>query len=137
MENSFLADSDFLIALYSKDDANHARALSLLEKISELPSIRFCISVLVYSEVVTVLSQRVAQKTAHFFMEDIELHGITFLYVAEESFRIAQDVFRKQRSKNTSFVDAVNIALMLIHNFTSLLSFDRDYMKNGISLFRG
>ncbi|MBI4253209.1 type II toxin-antitoxin system VapC family toxin [Candidatus Uhrbacteria bacterium] len=135
MENEFLADADFLIALYSKNDTNHAKALKLLERVADFFRPRIVISMLVYGEVVTILSQRVAQKTAHHFMDDSEQQGITVMAITQEIFRFAQDIFRRQRSKNVSFVDATNIALMQNKSFMGLLSFDRDYLKNGIRLF--
>lgn len=137
MESSFLLDSDFLIALYSADDAHHAQALRILEGLRRFSSVRLFLSLFVYGETVTVLSQRVAKKTAHFFMDDIEQQGASFLFISQQQFLTAQTIFRAQHSKNVSFVDAVNITFMREDHFSGLISLDRDYRKNGIRLYTG
>lgn len=137
MESSFLVDSDFLIALYSVDDTNHSQAMRLLEGLNRFSSTKLFISLFVYGETVTVLSQRVAQKTAHFFMNDVEGQGVSFLFISQQQFRTAQTIFHAQHSKNVSFVDAVNITFMRENRFAGLISFDRDYRKNGIRLYTG
>lgn len=136
MAHSFLVDSDFFIALYSEHDTNHVRALSLLERISQLEKPALSLSLFVYSETATVLAQHVSKKTAEHFMDDLEEGGAVIITDMWDAFRAAQEIFRIQRSKNVSFVDAVNIALMRSASFVGLLSFDRDYAKNGIQLYQ-
>ncbi len=134
MVHDFLADSDFFIALYSLSDTNHTHAVRILSSLAEFSSLQLFTSVFVYSETATILSQRVAQKTAHHFMEDITKQGVILMYPDEIILKAAQDCFKKQRSKNVSFVDAINITLMREYTFSGLLSFDQDYVKNGITL---
>lgn len=130
-----LVDSDFFIALYSSSDTNHQGALLLLEKIRKKEA-GLLISVLVYSEIVTVLSQRVSQATARHFMEDSEMAGLHIAQTTEELFEKSKAIFKNQRSKNVSFTDASNIALARIKGFSSIVSFDRDYSKNGLPLLK-
>jgi len=134
MAGEVLSDSDFFIALYKRDDTNHERALKLLEKLSE-ESWGLALSVWAYSEVATVLSQRVGQAAARNFMSDMESSGARIIQTTDELFEKTQEVFKAQRSKNVSFTDAGNIALMRMVGFNSLVSFDEDYRKNGIQLF--
>jgi|GEM_PF-3174847 len=137
MEHNVLVDSDFLIALYSEHDTNHRKAHRLLEILSQNETATLSLSIFVYSETLTVLAQRVSQKTAHFFMDDIREQGIEIIMDIHEVFEEAENIFRSQRSKNVSFVDAVNIALMRNNHFDALLSFDHDYRKNRIKLYSG
>lgn len=137
MAQNFLADSDFFIALYSEDDTNHKRALTTLQRIAQFEEPCISLSVFVYSEITTVLSQRVSKKTASDFMSDIEDGGALIITDIGEAFRDAREIFQQQRSKNVSFVDATNVALMRSGRFDELLSFDHDYIKNGISLYTG
>lgn len=130
-----LADSDFCIALYNLNDTNHKKALRLLEKIRKKEQ-GLLISVLVYSKVVTVLSQRVSRVTARHFMEDTEIAGVRIAQSTEQLFEKSKEIFKNQRSKNVSFTDAVNIALARLKNFSSIVSFDRDYIKNGLPFFK-
>jgi len=135
MTGELLADSDFFIALYKRDDANHEHALKLLEKIDEEGK-SLAVSILAYSEIATVLSQRVGQTVARSFMKDLERSDARVIQTDESFFEKTQEVFRAQRSKNVSFTDASNIALMGTEEFDSLVSFDEDYRKNGLQLFR-
>lgn len=135
MAHNALADADFLIALYSKDDTNHVRAAKILKDISQWEDLELSLSLFVYSETMTILSERVAQKTANHFMNDLETQGATIITDVETIFLEAQQIFRKKRFSNVSFVDATNIAFMRSNQFDLLLSFDRDYIKNGIALY--
>lgn len=134
MAGELLADSDFYIALYKRNDTNHERALKLLEKIGEEGS-GLALSVFVYSEIATVLSQRVGQAVARNFIKDIEQAGVRIIQTNELLFKKTRGVFQRQRSKNVSFTDAGNIALMNTGEFESLVSFDADYKKNDLHLF--
>lgn len=136
MESKFLVDSDFLIALYNERDSNHRRALTLIEHLASIGDVRLYFSVFVYGETTTILAQRVSQKTAHYFMNDIQKHGFSVITSVDDIFLEAQNIFRKQQSKNVSFVDATNIAIMRGSAFAGLLSFDSGYTKNGIQLYR-
>ncbi|MEK7648598.1 MAG: PIN domain-containing protein [Patescibacteria group bacterium] len=132
MEHSVLVDSDFWIALYSKSDTNHNRAENIIASLANDSVLHVFLSSFVYAETVTILSQRVSRETARYFMDDIGEQGATLLYINEDVFSIAQHLFKKQRSKNTSFVDVVNISLLQSYSFSGILSFDRDYKRNGI-----
>tara|TARA_Y100000310_G_scaffold329325_1_gene398946 strand:- start:8147 stop:8557 length:411 start_codon:yes stop_codon:yes gene_type:complete len=135
MAGELLADSDFFIALYKRDDTNHKRALQLLEKIGE-GSMGLALSVLAYSEVATVLSQRVGQTVARNFMKDTKAAGVRIIQTTDQLFERTKEIFQTQRSKNISFTDASNITLMRMSDFDSLVNFDSDYLKNDIKLFR-
>jgi predicted nucleic acid-binding protein len=130
-----LADSDFFIALYRRNGTNHERSLRTLQKI-EREGKTLALSVLVYAEITTVLAQRVSKATAHHFMHDVETAGIRLLPLTLDVFEKAQTVFKNQRSKNVSFTDAANIALARAEGFQSIVSFDVDYRKNSLTLFR-
>ena len=134
MAGELLADSDFFIALYKRDDTNHKRALKLLEKIDE-EGMGLALSVLAYSEIATVLTQRVGQIVARNFMKDAENSGVRIIQTSIPLFEKAREIFRAQRSKNVSFTDASNIALVHMEGFDSIVSFDADYRKNGVQLF--
>ena len=134
MANELLADSDFFIALYKSDDANHEAALGMLEKIGEQGA-NLALSVFAYSEIATVLSQRVGKNTARDFMKDAAISGVRILYMTDFLFEKAKETFLRQRSKNVSFTDAGNIVLAAAYGFDAIVSFDSDYKKNGLRLF--
>lgn len=130
----FLADSDFFIALYRLDDTNHKHAIGLLSRI-EKEHASLALSILAYSETATVLSQRVGQAVVRDFISDIEQAGVRIIHTTELILKKTKEVFRDQRSKNVSFTDAGNIALMRMEGFDGLISFDSDYRKNGVKIF--
>lgn len=134
MSTKLLADSDFFIALYKRDDTNHERAINLLEKIQHEGQ-DLVLSVLAYSEITTVLSQRVGKKVAHDFMQDATDSGVRLIHTTTSHVSRASRVFTSQRSKNLSFTDAFNIVLVFSSGFPSIVSFDSDYPKNGVALF--
>lgn len=129
-----LADSDFFIALYKRDDANHERAIELLEKIQQEGQ-SLALSVLAYSEITTVLSQRVGKKVAHDFIQDRTDSGVRLIHTTAPLVSRANRIFSGQRSKNLSFTDAFNIALVFANSLSSIVSFDSDYPKNNVVLF--
>ena len=133
MARKLLADSDFFIALYKKDDSNHQRAMKLLETLSG-DAVELLMSVFIYSEIATVLSQRVGKQTARYFMNDVEKQGVQIVQSDATLFERARHVFQVQTSKNVSFADATNIALAQIKGIEEIASFDADYAKNGLML---
>lgn len=134
MARELLADADFFIALYKRDDTNHARAVKLLEKIGAEKT-NLALSILAYSEITTVLSQRVSKAVARNFIKDFGASGAHIVHTSDALVKGANAIFEAQRSKNVSFTDAGNIALMRAGEFDSLVSFDADYGKNRIKLF--
>lgn len=128
-------DSDAFIALAKHDDANHEKAervLAVLEK----RDVVFASSNYVFSEVVTVLSQRVNKEAALSFIRAMKSPtSHLFLYWADQNVQEhAIRVFEKQTSKNVSFVDCVNMALLTMHGIAEIFSFDQVYHKNGFRL---
>lgn len=134
MARELLADSDFFIALYKSDDTNHEAAVGMLKEIGE-QGMDLALSILAYSEIATVLSQRIGKHTARNFMGDVALSGVHIMHITDFLCEKAKETFLRQRSKNVSFTDAGNIALAAAHGFDTIVSFDRDYKKNGLLLF--
>jgi len=127
-------DSDGFVALTKEDDANHTKALRLLEQtFKENPM--FLTSNYVFSEVVTVLSQRVSHQAALQFIQTVKSSsGYTIVWVDEDIEAEAINIFSSQLSKNTSFVDCTNMAIMKRENIDTIFSFDEVYKKNGFKL---
>lgn len=133
--NSVLLDSDALIALSKVDDSNHKGALAIKKSLSS-SKYTFYISNLVLSEVITVLSQRVGHKEAIAFVNTIERtkSRANIVWVDKKIHTKAIEIFRKQTSKNISFVDCANIAICQTYEISQIFSFDKHYTKNNIEL---
>ncbi len=55
-------------------------------------------------------------------------------HISEDIQDKAVAVFKRQTSKNVSFVDCVNIAFIKVKQLDCIFSFDTAYKKNGIRL---
>lgn len=138
MATTILVDADAFIALAKSDDSNHQKAQKQLKHLLA-ESVSFLTSNYVFSEVVTVLSQRVNHQAAVAFIETMRstesLFTIRWIDSAIEE--RALEIFKKQTSKNVSFVDCTNMALMSYDYIDRIFSFDRIYNKNHIAVVRG
>ncbi len=129
-------DSDAFIALIKEDDTNHKKAKEVLQRVTGAHEVTFITCNYVFSEVVTVISQRVGHKEAIAFIDAITApdYYIEVKRVTEEEEKHAIDFFKRQSSKNVSFVDCTNMALMMEHQISDIFSFDGVYKTNGFVL---
>lgn len=132
---TIFVDSDAFIAFTKEDDSNHKRAQNIFEKLQDT-QITFVTSNFVFAEVATVLSQRVSHKAAVIFIDNMKSSDNIFQIerVNEDTEEAATQIFIKQTSKNVSFVDCINIALMKEKHMDGIFSFDSIYKKNGFKI---
>jgi uncharacterized protein len=136
MEN-ILVDADAFIALAKQDDVNHERAVQILTSALKKP-FRFLTSNYVFAEVVTVLSQRVGHDAARAFIHEMKSPNSEFslYWIDEDIENSAIEIFEDQTSKNVSFVDCTNIAIIRNAQLQGIFSFDKTYPKNNISFLQ-
>jgi predicted nucleic acid-binding protein len=129
---TYFVDSDAFIALIKEDDRNHAKAVNYLKSISK--DTNFITSNYVFSEVITVLSLRVSKAAANRFIDALVSadNPYTIVQVTEEMDQQARKIFKAQTSKNVSFIDCSNIALIRVNDLSGIFSFDHAYKKNGL-----
>lgn len=130
---TIFVDSDAFVAFIKQDDSNHKKAKRLFESL-QAKSLTFVTSNYVISEVITVLSQRVDHKTAIVFIDSMKSGDSDFLieWINETVEEKAIQLFREQTSKNISFVDCTNMALIKEKHMDAIFSFDHAYKKNSI-----
>lgn len=130
---TILVDSDVFVALAKKDDTNHKKAKRILKKLTNQP-VAFITSNYVFAETVTVISQRISHQAALGFIKVVKSSRSPFLcrWIDEEIEELAIQIFSQQTSKNVSFIDCTNIALVRHYNLAAIFSFDSIYKKNGI-----
>lgn len=130
-------DTDAFVALVKEDDSNHNRAKRIFQKLQAEPVV-FSTSNYVFSETVTVLSQRVSHVAAVEFIKKMKSDENPFdiQRVEEEVENRAIEIFIAQTSKNISYVDCVNIAVIKKNGYDAIFSFDKAYRKNGIKVTR-
>lgn len=125
-------DSDAFIAFMKKDDTLHSKAVKYFKKLSD-QDVHFLTSNYVFSEVITVASQRISRSAALQFIETVRSAQNPFdiRIVDQETNDLAVDIFQVQKSKNVSFVDCANMAIMTRYRLQAIFSFDMIYQKNG------
>lgn len=135
MKKLVFVDADVFIAISRSDDSNHKKALKILHRLKEMP-VLFITSNYVFSEVVTVLSIRMGRHAALAFIKKIKsptsIYGVN--WVTEEIEALAIEKYKQQKSKNVSFVDCTNMAIVDFHRLDYIFSFDSLYKRNGYQL---
>ncbi len=132
---TILVDSDIFVAINKSDDTNHIKAKKLLENLLT-QQVYFVTTNYIFSETVTVLSQKVGHTTAVKFISEIKTPQSDFevYWITPEMEEEAIEIFRKQTSKNTSFVDCANMAALQLNKWDFIFSFDSIYKKNGFKI---
>lgn len=131
---SIFVDSDAFVALAISYDSNHKKALKTLSNLLQKSSI-FITSNYVFSETITVISQKAGHDEAISFIKKIKAGGeYTIKWIDQVIESLAIEIFTKQSSKNVSFVDCTNMALIKHDNLDAIFSFDEIYKKNGIRM---
>lgn len=128
-------DSDAFVAFIKRNDSLHAKAKSVFEKLEKREVIFFS-SNYVFSETITVLSQRVSHEIALEFITLIKNpeNGFLLERIDEALEEEAIEIFKKQKSKNTSFIDCTNIALVKRLAIDAIFSFDNVYRQNNLPM---
>lgn len=128
-------DSDAFVALTVETDAHSKKALSLLHILRTKP-VQFFTSNYVFSESITVISMRSGHARAVQYIETMQVPDSPFqIKWADKALEAeALDLFKKQTSKNTSFVDCTNMAYMQQLHLDAIFSFDQVYKTNKLTL---
>lgn len=127
---TIFADTSTLVSLYSKTDSNHAKAVQIIKSYKNNPLI---ISKYIFAETVTILSQREGKKQS-IKVGEVLKNVYVWADINQEIENLAWEIFKKQTSKNVSFVDCTTIALYQDGAFDKLFSFDSDFKKNKVAI---
>lgn len=119
-------DSNFFIALFYAQDSLHNKAKTMGMELRK-DNLPLVISNLIFLEIVTVLSQRVARSVAiHAGKEIIESPIIRIVHVDEHLHSLSWQIFQEIPRKDTSFVDCSILAVMRAEGIKKFLTFDRE-----------
>jgi predicted nucleic acid-binding protein len=125
-------DASFFVALFSKKDAKHKRALKLFKEIKENRIVIYTCWFII-SEAMTVLLYQYGYREALTFNQSIDLYKIIHSTESQRHQAIALfNLFGKDRK--ISFVDALSRVLISgeLKNMPAL-SFDRDFRAMGLT----
>lgn len=119
-------DSNFFIALFYAQDSLHHKAKTIGVELRK-DNLPLIISNLIFSEIVTVLSQRVARSIAiHAGKEIIESPIMRIVYVDGYLHNLSWQIFQEIPRKDMNFVDCSILAVMRTEGIQKLLTFDRE-----------
>jgi len=130
--NEVYCDTSFFVALFSKKDVKHKRALKLFKEIKENRIIIHTCWFII-SEAMTVLLYQYGYREASTFNQSIDLYKIFHSTESQHHQAIALfNLFGKDRK--ISFVDALLHVLISgeLKNMPAL-SFDRDFKAMGLT----
>ncbi len=130
--NAVYCDASFFIALFSKKDSKHGRALELFQEIKE-NRIAVYTSWFIISEAMTILLYQYGYSEALTFNQSIDLYRIFHTTESQHHQAIALfNLFRKDRK--LSFTDALSRVLISgeLKNIPAL-SFDEDFKSLGLT----
>jgi predicted nucleic acid-binding protein len=130
--NAVYCDASFFVALFSKKDAKHKRALNLFKEIKENRIIIHTCWFII-SEAMTVLLYQYGYREALAFNQSIDLYKIIHSTESQHHQAIALfNLFGKD--KKISFVDALS-RVLISGNLKNIpaLSFDRDFRTMGLT----
>ena len=125
---TIFADTSALVSLYSKTDPNHDKAIEIVKSHKE---ITFMISKYIFAEVVTILSQKDSKKQS-IIAGNILIGSYSWINTEKNIENLAWEIFKKQTSKNVSFIDCTTFALYKQGVFDKAFAFDQDFKSNKI-----
>jgi predicted nucleic acid-binding protein len=123
-----LIDSDVFVGLFLPDDAHYQRVSQQFEAFEQNKT-QIATTNWVIVETATVLSRKDSQETAKAFLTMTETSGIPILSISKDIEKEAWRIFKDQSTKNTSFVDCSNIAVITHFHIPQLFSFDAFYKR--------
>ena len=124
-----LADSDFLVGVFRKDDTNHTQSIVLLEQMKDT-EVELWTSNLVQQESATVISHRVGMDAVRIYVKKLVMDIQRFVKIDEDLEKRAWKIFLIQTKKGCSFVDCANLAVVEKYKLDGILSFDDFYPKS-------
>lgn len=130
--NAVYCDASFFVALFSKKDSRHNRALELFKEIKKY-RISIYTSWFTVSETMTVLLYRYSYSEALAFNKSIDLYKILISTEGQNNQAIALfNLFARDRK--ISFVDALSYVLIKEElRKMPALSFDEDFKTLGLT----
>ncbi len=119
----FFVDSNYFIALNNTTDSLHQPAKEIAQKIAES---QLLISDYVFSEIMTVMAQRVSKNRALDLGEQLLTSPyIKLIQTGRKQFERSWEIFAQLESKNISFVDCSIVANLETLQIDNLISFDQ------------
>ena len=129
-------DTSFLISFEVEKDANHEKAVALMEKIVGEEYGEPLISDYIFDETVTVSLVRSKSLRKAAFVADALVSSFQILRVDDSIFERARSLFKAQKRTRLSFTDCSTITLMHKAAIRNIATFDKDFDEvEGINVY--
>lgn len=116
-----LVDTSFLVAITSRHDQNHARALKLAQSLGE----PLLVPVSVLPEACYMLASRMGHAAMRQFLQQLVRNNTAVAHIAPTDLQRTTEILTKYADSKLDFVDATIVALAERENITQILTFDR------------
>lgn len=134
MDNIVVGDSDGLIALASRDDFNHQKAVKISSKLARLGKQVYFPNTVIIETITTLKRSKNLPDKAHLINRQYQQGAFNIIYVDEKKQKEASILFEQSKSKQNTFFDAI-VAVCAQHLDTkTIFSFDAWYPKLGYKL---
>ena len=121
-----LVDADALVAIAKETDSNHKKALVTSQKIraATIYTTPFTIP-----EAATVLSHKASQFEAKNFLKNARERILSEIQLSPGLIQATDEIFLSQKTKGTSWIDCLNVAVVKTEKLDGIFSFDKFYKK--------
>ncbi|WXG41514.1 MAG: PIN domain-containing protein [Candidatus Freyarchaeum deiterrae] len=121
---SILIDTGVFYAFYNRKDIHHPDSLCLILHALEGRWGGVFTTILVVAETATLLRYRVGVNAALAFLDSVSKSGVRIIFVDEELYEGAVNIFSKYRERELSLTDASIIAVMMKLKIGMLATYD-------------
>jgi predicted nucleic acid-binding protein len=128
-----LVDTSAYFALLDADDANHAQARTISERVIA-EGWRLFITSFVLAETHALLFNRLRQPIATRCLRDMEQSPTTLIWVTPRDVERAKAIIYQYTDKDFSLTDAASFAVMERLRIPTAFSFDRHFAQYGLTV---
>jgi predicted nucleic acid-binding protein len=128
-----LVDTSAYFALLDHDDANHAQALTIRDRLIA-EGWRLFTTSFVLAETHALLLNRLSQDIATRFLRDMEHSPTTLMWVTPADVQRAKAIIYQYDDKDFSLTDATSFAVMERIRVPSAFTFDRHFAQYGFTV---
>ena len=133
-KNIVFIDTSGWVALFTKTDKNHSKAVSVFDEI-KLTKWEIYTTDYVLDETITFISQKINFKASLEIGNAFLTNKIAeIVFIDRENFTSAWEFYKKFDDKNFSFTDVVSFRIMKNLEIRKALSFDHHFEQAGFEL---
>jgi hypothetical protein len=124
-----ILDTSFIVSYFNERDENNAKAVELMESISNLEFGPVYMTDYIFDETVTVSFVRLKNLLKAVEIGRYLLKSLRIIEVDKTTFYKAWEIFRKQKTTDFSFTDCTTISVMLDNEIKNIATFDEDFKR--------